>query len=206
MDVRVPTSRNRPTAPGPKRPRRRVGPLALLAVAAGAMAGCGEAASSDESEFLHGAGGVHARVGQVLLRDVSLDEPADGTYEPGDVARLRLVLFNEAPEPDALTAVSTPAAAATRLLVDRDCDGTAERVGTIPLPPQPPVARPAPTPPDGPEPFYRVDLALDEELRSGEFIPVTITFAQAGSTTVQVPVELAVEADRDDDAECEPAD
>ncbi len=57
---------------------------------------------------------------------------------------------------------------------------------------------------DGPEPYYRVDIALDEQLSAGEFVPVTFTFANAGSTTVQVPVELTVEAERDDDAECEP--
>ncbi len=33
---------------------------------------------------------------------------------------------------------------------------------------------------------------------------MTFTFANAGSTTVQVPVELTGERDRDDDAECEP--
>ena len=177
--------------------------LALLVMTVGSTA-CGGDSDEGESEFLHGAAGVHTNVGQVLLRDVSVDEPVDGVYERGDVARLRVVLFNKAPVPDVLTSVSTPVAADVRLLVDADCDGTAERIGSIPLAPQPPVARPAPTPPNGPEPFYRVDVAFDEQVRTGEFIPVTFTFANAGSTTVQVPVELTVEADRDDDAECEP--
>jgi hypothetical protein len=191
------------TAGAPSHLRRSRGVLALVAAAAVTTA-CGADTALVESEFLHGAGGVHARVGDVLLRDVSLDEPADGSFERGDVARLRLVLFNEAPAADVLTDVSTPVAADVRLLVDADCDGTAERLGAVPLPPQPPVARPAPTPPDGPEPFYRVDVVLDEALRAGESVPVRFTFANAGSTTVQVPVELAAEADRDDDAECEP--
>lgn len=183
--------------------RRTCGVLALVAATASSTA-CASDPARGESEFLHGAGGVHARVGDVLLRDISVDEPADGTHEPGDVARLRLVLFNEAPTADALTSVSTPAAADARLLVDANCDGTIELLGAVPLAPSPAVSRPAPTVPDGPEPFYRVDLLLDEELRSGESIPVTFTFANAGSTTVQVPVELAVEAERDDDPECEP--
>lgn len=191
------------TAGAPRHLRRSRGVLALVAAAAVTTA-CGADTALVESEFLHGAGGVHARVGDVLLRDVSLDEPADGSFERGDVARLRLVLFNEAPAADILTDVSTPVAADVRLLVDADCDGTAERLGAVPLAPQPPVARPAPTPPDGPEPFYRVDVVLDEALRAGESVPVRFTFANAGSTTVQVPVELTAEADRDDDAECEP--
>ncbi len=187
--------------------RRRRGRLSLVllsAMAASTACGSADAGDDDDSRFLSGAG-VQANVGDVLLRDISLDEPADGTYEPGDVARLRLVLFNEASAADALTSVSTPVAADVRLLVDRDCDGTAERTGTVPLPPQPPVARPAPTPPNGPEPYYRVDLLLDRDLRSGEFVPVTFSFANAGTTTVQVPIELAIEGDRDDDGQCEPA-
>ena len=179
------------------------GLLALLVMTVASTA-CGGDSDEGESEFLHGAAGVHGSVEEVLLRDVSVDEPVDGVYERGDVARLRVVLFNRAPVPDVLTGVSTPVAADVRLLVDADCDGAAERIGSIPLPPQPPVARPDPTPPDGPEPFYRVDVAFDEQVRTGEFIPVTFKFANAGSTTVQVPVELTVEAERDDDAECEP--
>lgn len=193
----------RGTDAGRCRLRRCRGLLALLVMTVASTA-CGGDSDEGESEFLHGAAGVHGSVEEVLLRDVSVDEPVDGVYERGDVARLRVVLFNEAPVPDVLTSVSSPVAADVRLLVDADCDGAAERIGSIPLPPQPPVARPDTTPPDGPEPFYRVDVAFDEQVRTGEFIPVTFTFANAGSTTVQVPVELTVEAERDDDAECEP--
>ena len=181
--------------------------LASLVVTAAVLTACGDGdvAAVPDDGFPQGPGGVDARVGDVLLRDVSLDEPADASYEPGDVARLRVVLLNHAPVHDALTDVSTPVAADVRLLVDRDCDGAAERLGAIPLPAQPPLRRPDETPPDGPEPFYRVDLALDEGVRAGEVVPVTFTFAKAGSTTVQVPVELADQRNVDDDAECEPA-
>ena len=67
----------------------RGGPGVLALTAALALSGCGEERpSATESELLHGAGGVHSRFGPVLLRDVSIDEPDDGLYEPGDVVRL----------------------------------------------------------------------------------------------------------------------
>ena len=130
----------------------RGGPVVLALTAALALSGCGqERSSTTESELLHGAGGVNSRVGPVLLRDVSIDEPDDGLYEPGDVVRLRVTLFNEAPTPELLTGVSTPAATDSRLVVDRDCDGTPERIGELALPAQPPVRTPAPGVPDGPD-------------------------------------------------------
>ena len=71
-------------------------PLALLAfLLSSALTGCGEERPLEsEPEFLHGAGGVHAEVGEVLLRDVAIGEPGDTLYAAGDTARLRLTLFN----------------------------------------------------------------------------------------------------------------
>jgi hypothetical protein len=189
----------------PDRTRRVTRLVAGLLVAATVAPGCGgpsqedleEATSADES------GGIDAQVGQVLLRDVSLDEPDDGDYAPGDVARLRVVLLNQAPAPDALTAVASPAAAAARLLVDADCDGQVEELGRIPLPPQPEKRTPQAGAPDGPEPYYRVDLKLDGQVAAGESVSVSFTFERAGMTTLQVPVEQA--GAPHDDAECEPA-
>lgn len=184
--------------------RRAVG--ALLTAGLGlAVAGCGsERPGASESEFLHGAGGVDARVGEVLLRDVSIEEPRDTLYRAGDVVRLRVTLFNEAETPDALVDVSSPAAGAVRLTVDRDCDGTPEVVGRVPLQAGAAVRTPAPTTPDGPEVDYRVDLRLDQLLHSGQTVPVTFAFQRAGSTTVQVPVELTDEPLQQDVTRCEP--
>lgn len=176
-----------------------------------AVAGClgvlltacgGERPNASESEYLHGAGGVNSRVGEVLLRDVSLDEPEDGLYGAGDAVRLRVTVLNEAERPDTFLGVSTPVAARSYLIVDADCDGTLERVGQLPLPANPQVRSPGPEAPDGPEVFYRVDLLLNRSLRSGESVPVTFAFRNAGSTTVQVPVELTNTPN--DDAACEP--
>lgn len=174
---------------------------AMMAMVSTAACGGPAAGGPAEAQFLHGAGGVNERVGGILLRDVSLDEPEDGLYEAGDVARLRVVFYNETPSPDRLVDVSTPSASEVRLLVDPNCDGVADRLGTIRLPVP---SSEAPVSTDGPEPYYRVDLLLAEQVRSGESLEVTFTFAEAGTTTVQVPVELAGESNVDDDAECEP--
>ena len=181
--------------------------LALLAgLLSLSLTGCGEERPLEsEPEFLHGAGGVHAEVGEVLLRNVSIGEPGETLYAAGDTARLRLTLFNEAEQPDALVSVSTPAASRPRLLVDRDCDGRAEVVGRIPLPAQALLRTPSVVTPDGPEVDYRVDLLFDEPVRSGLTLPVTFTFARAGSTTVQVPVEQTDQPLELDVARCEPA-
>ncbi len=148
---------------------------------------------------------MNASVGEVLLRDVSIDEPSDTLYAAGETARLRLTLINEAEQPDALISVTSPAASQAQLIVDRDCDGSAEVTGRIPMPAQPVLRTPSVTTPDGPEVDYRVDLLLDEPVRSGLTVPVTFTFQRAGSTTVQVPVEQTDQPLEQDVARCEPA-
>lgn len=169
------------------------------------LAGCGsQHPLESESEFLHGAGGVNARVGEVLLRDVSIEEPSDTAYVAGRVVRLKVTLFNQAEVRDALVAVSSPAADVSRLQVDQDCDGTAEIVGRVPLPARALIRTPAPGVPNGPEVDYRVDLRLDQSVRAGASVPVTFTFDRAGSTTVQVPVELTDQPLVQDVTACEP--
>lgn len=186
--------------------RARAGLAALLLVAGvSACGGAEEEVGGGEAGFLHGAGGVHTQVGEVLLRDVSIDEPEGSAYRRGDVARLRVTLFNQAEQPDALVGVRSTAAGDIRILVDRDCDGTFESSGEVALPATPAVRTPAPGVPDGPEVNYLVGLRIDQEVDSGSFVPVTFVFRNAGTTTVQVPVELTGRPLQEDDAACEPA-
>lgn len=188
--------------------RRGARPAAVLTAVVLALAtGCGDdeaAPLSGEGEFLHGADGVHTRVGEVLLRDISVDEPADTEYAAGDVVRLRVTLVNEAERPDALVGVRSTVAADTAVLVDADCDGTFESTGSVPLPAAPAVRTPAVEVPDGPEVPYVVGVRLDEPVPSGSSVPVTFVFRNAGATTVQVPVELTGQPLVEDDPGCEP--
>ncbi len=116
-----------------------------------------------------------------------------------------MTLINEAERGDALVRVESPAVAEARLLVDHDCDGQPEVEGRIPLPAQEPVRTPAPGVPDGPEVDYRVDLRRDQPLGSGSTVPVTFTFRNAGSTTLNVPVELSGQPLQQDLTRCEPS-
>ncbi len=151
-----------------------------------------------------GVNGVNARVGAVRLLDVSFDEPPDRSYDVGDVALLRFVLNNEGVRPDALLAAATPVASRARLLHDRDCDGQVERVDEIPLAAQEAVRTPAPGVPDGPQ-RSAVEVVLDQRLLAGETAPVTFRFRNAGSGTVQVPVELTGQRNLEDpDLRCHP--
>ena len=182
--------------------------LALAALAT--TAACSQGPDAEDLERASTAGdlsGTSEDIGDVLLRDVSIDEPEDGLYEPGEVVRLHARLLNKKDVPDVLLDVETDVAAEARLLVDPDCDGEPELVGEIPLPAEPEVRLPgtASDLPDGPEPFYRIDLLLDEPLRAGQSVAVTFTFAVAPEQTLQVPVEVE-QLYVSDDAGCEPAD
>lgn len=190
------------------RTRSAAGLLALVLVAT-ACAGDDEAreqaADPPAAQPVPGgnAAGVDARVGEVRLLDVSFDEPPDRSYDVGDVVRMRFVLANEAERPDTLLEVTTPVASRAYLARDRDCDGQAERVEEIPLPAEEPVRTPAPGVPDGPERHSAADVVLDQRLLAGETAPVTFRFRNAGSGTVQVPVELTGQRNVAD-PQCEP--
>lgn len=158
---------------------RLLTPILLSAVLA--LSACGQVQPRVEAD-LHGAGGVNEQVGGVLLRDLSIEEPEDGLYDAGDAVHLRTVLLREGADTDALIDVSSPAVRDVRPLLDAECDGTAAQVEVVDLPI-------TPADPVSPRPFA-VELVLDTNLRSGETVPVIFTFRQAGSTTVQVPVEL----------------
>lgn len=179
--------------------------LPVLAAVALVVTGCGGADhSGSEAAVVHPGAGVNSRVGNVLLRDVSIDEPRDATFAPGQVVRLRVTLFNEGDTPDAFLGVTTPIASDTRLVRDANCDGTAEVVSELPLPGQDPVRTPAPGVPNGPEVAYVVQLVLQQAVPSGQSVPVTFAFRQAGTTTVQVPVEVPDAPGTRDDPGCEP--
>lgn len=184
--------------------RARAGGVALL-LAVGLTA-CGEENTPFQGEdFISATSGANEQVGEVLLRDVSIDEPPDTEFEPGDAVRLHLTLVNQAEVPDALLAVSTSVADAAAVLVDSDCDGTFETAGEVPLPATPVVRTPSTDRPDGPTVDYLVGLRLDERVASGSSVPITFVFRNAGTATFEIPVELSDAPLREDDGACEPS-
>ena len=157
------------------RPRRRS--LAVLAcLLALGTAGCGESAAEVEPgpEVAGGAIGPDQSVSEdVKLLQVQLEHPADGVYQVGEDAALELTVSNTGPAPDTLVDVSGPDFAGVRLSgsglpLAVPADGTVAIGGA-----------------DGPS-LTLVDLT--RELRSSLSTPVTFTFAEAGTVTVDVVV------------------
>jgi copper(I)-binding protein len=86
-----------------------IGALALcIAALTSACAAGKNAQTSEETPAIDGNG---ARIGNVVLREVAIATPPNGlSYAAGDAAELRLVIVNNGPNPDTLTAVTSPLA------------------------------------------------------------------------------------------------
>jgi hypothetical protein len=169
---------------------------------------CGVGLGQNDSEpsYLHDGSTVNSRTGDVLLRDVSLDEP-DGSnyYAPGAQVRLRFRLFGNSAEGDALVAVTSPLATTATLMAQPDCRVPARAITHNPIEGTPPVATPAPVRTSwlAPRPYF-ARLRIDSKISSGSSVPVTFRFRVAPPMTLQVPVELTRHV-RPPDPGCRPS-
>ena len=149
--------------------RVRLAAAASLAAAAALLAGCGNqqpGASTQPTTM-----GASAQVGQVQLRDVQV---MTGTTDPNHDATVRLTLVNNAGKPDALTAVSSDVAGRVQMLADAACSRSTARLAL----------------PAGPSAQYMIRLNdLKAGLVRGGNVPITFTFANAGTITVPAPVD-----------------
>lgn len=179
----------RRTDPNRSRRARRTSPVVVLVVAVVTLlaSACGSDDLRGEPEFASGAmPGINQRIGDVLLRDVVIQQPAVGEEIPvGGTARLTLVLLNDGTAPDSLVEVRSPISSSTAFLADRNDDETFEPVDAIRVPP-------GAGPPIGAEGFpYYIELrGLNSGLRVGESPVVTFTFEKAGDIELGVPVSL----------------
>ncbi|MGY1602504.1 hypothetical protein [Geodermatophilus sp. SYSU D00815] len=155
--------------------RGRAGAVAGLA-AVTVLAGCGAADPKPGPEVAGGNAGVDERVDDaVKVLDVELEFPLDGSYRPGDDARLHLAISNTGEDADELVEVTGPDFADV-------VDGTpADGLG-IDVPANDTVHVGAEDEPS----LVLVDL--DRELHSSESVEVTFLFADAGSVTVAAVV------------------
>ena len=116
--------------------------------------------------------GANASVGSIGVRDVRLAPTTDNAYKSGSTIPLKLWVSNTALTSDTLTGVSSPAA-------DKiDIAGKKELAAQTLV-----------------EVTDSTDLkitlnGLKNELPYGHSIPVTFTFASAGTLTVNVPIEI----------------
>jgi copper(I)-binding protein len=153
-----------------------------LAVLGGAL-GCSEPTPTETpgAEVTGGAIGPDESVSpDVKVLQVQLEFPVDGVYEVGEDAGLHLAVSNTGPDPDTLVDVSGPDFTGVRTA--RADGGTTQ---AIEVPADATVYIGAQ---DGPS---VVLVGLTRELRSSVSIPVTFTFARAGTVTVDAMVAAA---------------
>lgn len=143
-----------------------------------ALTGCGAGQISQTANQVSTVGGSAADVGDIALRDITLEYPEGGTHEQGDDVRLEFVAVNTgALEADSLLSVSSAA-------FGGEAGGNSDL--PIELPPGTEVRFTA----DG-EVVELTDLSA--ELLPTMRVAVTFTFETAGEVTAMVPVAVPLE-------------
>lgn len=152
--------------------------LAPATLAVTVLTGCGAGQVSQTANQVSTVDGSAATVGDIALRDITLEYPEGGTYEQGDDVRLEFVAVNSAAlDADSLLSVSSSA-----------FEG--EAGGDSALPIELPPATDVSFKDDG-EVLELTDLG--EQLRPSVRVPVTFTFELAGEVTVMVPVAVPLD-------------
>jgi hypothetical protein len=164
------------------RPQRRVlvrTTVGLFAAASLVLTGCGAgqyAQSVNEQAAMLGANG---KVGDLSALNVRLQRPPGEKFPAGSDARVLLWLSNDGINPDNLTGVSTSAAKSVQFTGD----------GVIPG--QTLIDLSGET---GPQ---LTVTGFTADLYDGVSIPMTFSFAKAGSLTLNVPIENPAERSAD---------
>lgn len=153
-----------------------------------ALTACGASVDAETYQARQVANGSNATVGDIAVRNISVQPPRneDGVFEAGDAALVTFTASNDSAEDDELVEASSPAAASVQLVV-ADRTGAARPVSSIEVP-----AFESTRGSSG-----LVLERLTAEVRTGEYVEVTLRFARAGRITVQVPVALTGEYDED---------
>ncbi|MDR7301657.1 hypothetical protein [Haloactinomyces albus] len=182
--------------------RLRLAPVAIALGATVALTGCAAGQQAETSEENAAIFGENAEVRNMAVRDATFTFPeGEPVYPAGATAPIDVVLVNEqALRSDRLLSVSSPYADSGRVTGTTVIPGGTRLYsdgvppGASPQPPTPPdkaASGPADPEPVGPVQRPQVNIALvglTQAIRPGVTVPVTFTFEQAGSVTVQVPI------------------
>lgn len=186
-----------------KRTQRRVAVAGALAAAAISLTSCAagqHAATATDKPAIAGTGGS---VGTIKLLDVTVQAPNitsrdTGTkfYTAGDNAPLTITLVNSGHDADTLTSVTSTAFTAWQVvstpLVTEDSASTGGATSQV-VPPQTSVALGLSNlgVGTGQSANTLVMTGLKgADLYPGSVVPITFTFANSGSVTLDVPVDL----------------
>jgi len=169
----------------PHGPRSAIG-VATLLTAALALAGCSAGTVTQTGTVVSQAAGAQGQVGQVLLRDMSIDSGPTETVPSGAEVPLRGTIINEGATADRLVSVSSPYAVGVRQEGAAVIPGSnaVRIVGAEPVPVGP--SDPANRSVAGS--MRLVLTGVTQQLRAGPTYAVTFTFERAGSVTVPMIV------------------
>jgi copper(I)-binding protein len=150
-------------------------PLRMLIVAVAGLlpvlAGCEAGTNAPTQEWHQPTAGAGTQLGQIAIRNVFiLGPPLGATLPKGQSAGLFVGLVNSG-SPDRLVSVTAPTAATSVTLPG----------GSVPLPTRTAVLLTGPAP-------KIILTGLIRPLSGGTSVPVTLSFQNAGSITLQVPV------------------
>ena len=162
-------------------PRRVLAPagLALFAAMTMAVSGCAAGQNSQTADQVAGIDGANGTVGDIAVLNARLAPTAREDYPAGSNARLLLYISNDGLSPDTFEGVSSSAA------------DSVEVRGDVTLPPQQLSDFASAT---GTE---VVVTGFVEDLPYGVSIPMTFSFANAGSIDLNVPIQLPAERSTD---------
>lgn len=201
----------------PSRGTRRLGLGIAVVVATLATAACATGQQAMTSEERPVVDGAYTNVGSIGLRVVLVQTPPNKYYSAGEDAQVKAILVNNGTSDDSLTGVAAPAFSAVTFYGNGAIAAAVSIVDSDNA-----TASPAPTEfPAGTGSVTSLDIKAgstlpvgqtndgaaillrsltakgagdDKGLYPGESIPMTFTFKNAGSVTLQVPVELGTTA------------
>ena len=147
-------------------------PVTAVLLSAALLSACGTGLEAQTYKPRTPHDSTSATLGKIALRGLAVDPPAEGeSLTAGGHAVVTGVLVNTGTEDDALVDASSDAAATVAL-------ETADQQGTVPIP----AAGTSGTA------WSLVLDGLKADLQPGRYVTLTLVFAKAGRTTVQVPI------------------
>ncbi|MCU1587192.1 MAG: hypothetical protein JWN31_685 [Frankiales bacterium] len=158
--------------------RHRAHAAAALLLSSALLSGCGVGLHAQTYQETGRGDGTSVDLESVLVRNLHIEPPTTGTEIPaGGDAVLTGTLASRGGATDTLTAVTSDAA--STVVVRSSAD-----VGSAGAQPVSVAAGAANST------WSAVLQGLTKPLRSGEYATVTLTFANAGQTTLRVPVHV----------------
>ena len=153
-------------------PLARLRTLLVAGSAVGVLTGCGAGFQPLTYEERNSSSATELEIGDLEIRNLAVEAPREFAHEAGETVEVTIAVTNTSAEADELVEVSTDAAASVELeqegrevsAIEVPAEGTLMEEATIML----------------------VDTT--RPLRAGEYVELTLRFANNGFETVLVPV------------------